>query len=129
MEGDMGSRHTKKPSKKSKRETKVDSETMKALEEQKKLFREKFGREAGPDDPIFFDPGAEIPKPLDEDKVRATMMDAMASAGIDPALIYAFRRTGRIISEFNLHLMSPEDLAEWQAALDEYNEKIKGKPS
>jgi integrase len=125
----MGKRRIKKRSRTKKREVKVDRETMKALEQQKELFREKFGREPGPGDPIFFDPDADTPIPLDEDLIRTDITKAMASAGIDPALIYAFHRTGLIISEENVHLMSPEDLAEWQAALDEYKDRLKGKPS
>ena len=125
----MGKRRIKKRSRTTKREVKADRETMKALEQQKELFREKFGREPGPGDPIFFDPDSDTPIPVDEDLIKTDIVKAMASAGIDPALIYAFHRTGFIISEENVHLMSPEDLAEWQAALDEYKDRIKGKPS
>ena len=35
-----------------------------ALLEQRKLFSAKFGREPGPDDPVFFNPDAEAPEPL-----------------------------------------------------------------
>jgi putative PIN family toxin of toxin-antitoxin system len=35
-----------------------------ALESQMERFREKFGRDPGPDDPIFFDPDADSPRPL-----------------------------------------------------------------
>jgi len=31
-------------------------------------FKEKFGREAGPDDPLFFDPDDDVPTPLTETK-------------------------------------------------------------
>ena len=125
----MGKRHIKKRARTEKREVEVERKTMKALEDQKELFQKKFGREPGPGDPIFFDPDADTPIPLDEDVIRTGITKAMASAGIDPALIYAFHRTGLIISEENVHLMSPEDLAEWQAALDEYKARLKGKPS
>lgn len=92
-------------------------------------FREKFGREAGPDDPVFFDPDASEPKLLDLEQVQNETIQAMVKAGIDPAIIYAHRRTGLIVSTENQHLISPEDLEEWYAAVAEYREKPKGKPS
>jgi uncharacterized protein YecA (UPF0149 family) len=35
-----------------------------ALQEQRKLLIAKFGREPGPNDPLFFNPDAEAPEPL-----------------------------------------------------------------
>ena len=35
------------------RRRKIDPETMAALDEQRELFKEKFGREMGPDDPFL----------------------------------------------------------------------------
>jgi hypothetical protein len=42
-----------------------------ALEEQRKLFRAKFGREPGPDDPVFFNPDADVPEPLTAEQQQA----------------------------------------------------------
>jgi hypothetical protein len=53
--------------------------------------------------------------------IRDAMVGAMARAGIDARLIHAFRRTGFMVTERNLDRMSPQDLREWQAALDEYD--------
>ena len=36
-------------------------ETAEIIAQQKKLFREQFGREPGPDDPLFFDPSVVFP--------------------------------------------------------------------
>lgn len=58
-----------------------------ALREQLERFREKFGREPGPQDPIFFDPDASEPTPLDEDRHKAILTEAAADAvesGVDP---------------------------------------------
>jgi hypothetical protein len=52
-----------------------------ALVVQREKFIARFGREPGPDDPIFFD--------LDEDKLREDTANAMRAAGIRLALIYA----------------------------------------
>src|SRR6266540_1937553 len=46
------------------REREVSRETLEAL---RREFRERFGRDPGPDDPVFFDPSAEEPGTLDED--------------------------------------------------------------
>jgi hypothetical protein len=35
-----------------------------ALLEQRAAFVEKFGREPGPNDPVFFDPDADTPQPF-----------------------------------------------------------------
>jgi hypothetical protein len=35
-----------------------------ALEAQRAAFTAKFGREPGPHDPIFFDPDADVPRPI-----------------------------------------------------------------
>jgi hypothetical protein len=32
-------------------------------------FREKFGREPGPEDPVFFDPQSEVPIPLTTERI------------------------------------------------------------
>ena len=111
------------------RRKKIDPETMAALDEQRELFRQKFGREPGPDDPIFFDPDADTPTPMSVKQVSDEIVQAMVSAGVDPSIIYAFHRTGFLVSEDNVNLLSPDELAEWQAAINEYNEKVKGKPS
>ncbi|MHB8898102.1 MAG: hypothetical protein ACYC6Y_05095 [Thermoguttaceae bacterium] len=35
-------------------------------------------------------------------------------------MIYAFEKTGLLVTEQNEHLLSEKDLAEWEAAIDEY---------
>jgi len=44
-------------------------------------------------------------------------------AGVKPKLIWAACRTGRLVTEENKKSLTEEDLAEWQAALDEYEKK------
>src|SRR4051812_6359276 len=77
-----------------------------ALEEQRRKFIEKHGREPGPNDPVFFD----MP-PLEH--VEHQMVEAMKKAGLNPVFIYAYEKTGRIVTEDNQHLLSDADLAEW----------------
>jgi hypothetical protein len=102
------------------RTVRLDARQRELLERQREAFRAKFGRDPGPEDPVFFDPQADDPRPLDEDTLVTTMVDAMKAAGIDPAKIHAYRRTGILVTSENVGQWSAEDLDEWQAALDEY---------
>ena len=52
------------------------------------------------------------------------MIQAMGQAEIDPASIYAYRKTGLLLTTENRDLLSKEDLAEWQSAIQEYRDKI-----
>ena len=63
-----------------------------ALLEQRKAFIDKFGREPGPDDPVFFNPDKEVPTPIDPDQLNTDLDKALREAGIDPAKAEAFRK-------------------------------------
>jgi hypothetical protein len=89
------------------------------LEQQRQRFVEQYGRDPGPEDRVFFDA-----PPLEH--IEHEMVQAMKKAGIDPAKIYAFEKTGLIVAEDNQHLLSDADLAEWQAAIEEYRAKHGG---
>jgi hypothetical protein len=88
------------------------------VEEQKRKFQEKHGRDVGPKDKLFFDA-----PPLEH--AEHFMVEAMKKAGLDPALIYAFEKTGMLVTEVNQHLISESDLDQWEAAIDEY-ESLQG---
>jgi len=91
----------------------LSDELAQIIEEQRQRFVAQFGREPSPDDHVFFDASH-------LERVEHEMVQAMKQAGIDPAKIYAFEKTGRLVTEDNLHLLSDADLAEWQAAIEEY---------
>ena len=80
----------RKPAKKS-RVTKVaiTERTREILENQRLRFREKFGRDSGPSDPVFFDPDAPEPVPMSAVMVQAETIEAMRKAGTPPQIIYA----------------------------------------
>jgi hypothetical protein len=112
------------------RPVKLDPESMDMMQQQLQAFREKFGREPGPDDPIFFDPDADTPQPFRLEKFLEESTEAMVAAGIRPEIIYAHQKTGGLIlTEANQEKLSEEDIAEWEAAIDEYFEKTKGNPN
>jgi hypothetical protein len=93
------------------------SDEMKAvLDAQRQKFIEKYGREPGPHDPVFFD----MP-PLEH--VEHEVVQAMQAAGLDPAYVYAYEKTGLLVTEQNQHLIPEQDLDEWETAIREYEAK------
>jgi hypothetical protein len=97
-----------------------DDAVERTLEEQLRAFRAKFGRDPGPDDPLFFDPDADEPRALNRVAVEAGMVDAMEGAGISPAQIYAFQQTGIIPVEGLLDRAPAERLQEFYLAVRRY---------
>ena len=63
-----------------------------ALLEQRKAFIEKFGREPGPNDPVFFDPDKDVPTPIDPARFDADLEKAIWDAGIDAVKANAIRK-------------------------------------
>jgi len=100
--------------------TPMSQEMVELLEEQRQKFVQKYGREPGPKDPVFFD----VPHP---EQVEHRTVEAMKAAGLDPAIIYAYEKTGRLVTEDNQQLLSDADLAEWDAAIEEYEAKHRKK--
>jgi hypothetical protein len=86
------------------------------LQEQRQKFIDKYGRDPGPNDPVFFD----MP-PLEH--IEHQTVEAMKKAGIDPAIIHAYEKTGRLVTEDNQHLLPETALEEWQATITEHESK------
>jgi len=99
--------------------TPISPEVADILQAQRQKFIDKHGREPGPNDPVFFD----MPHP---EHVEQMMVENMKAAGIAPAFIYAFEKTGRLVTEQNQHLLPESALDEWQAAIEEYEAKHQG---
>ncbi len=89
----------------------ISDELADVLDEQRQAFIAKHGREPGPDDPMF-------PDMPHFEHAEHQMIEAMKEAGIDPAIIYATEKTGRIVSEANMNLLSDVELDEWNAAIE-----------
>ena len=90
------------------------------LEESARAFEEKFGRPMRGDDPLFWDPDASEPRPIDESTLIKGMVELMTEVGIHPAVIYAYSKTGILLTEANQELMSSDAIAEYEAAYQEY---------
>jgi hypothetical protein len=95
--------------------------TREILEGQRQRFREKFGRDWGDNDPVFFDPEADSPTEISPLKMEADVLDAMRRAGTPPQIQYAYKRTGGLIltEEMREH-WPPDRVQEWDAAIEEY---------
>jgi hypothetical protein len=98
------------------RDVPLPAETASLLEAQQHKFRQHFGRDPRPDDLLFFDA-----PPLEQ--VEHQIVEAMLRAGLDPALIHAFEKTGLLVSEDNRHLIPERNLQEWDAAVADYQRR------
>jgi hypothetical protein len=86
-------------------------------------FTLKFGRPPGPDDPICFDPDSDIPVPLPEEKFKKLTLEAMQAAGSPPELVYAFEKTGLMLTRTTYRRAPGKVRREWDAAIAEYFEQ------
>lgn len=59
-------------------------------------------------------------------KMRRDVIAAMRSAGIRPELVYAYERTGFLLDEAGYKNLSAKDMAEYDAAIEEYLAKTTG---
>ena len=62
---------------------------LEVLLKQQEAFVKRSGREPGPRDPLFFDPGADQPRPLDADRLTAELLRACELAGLEPDRVFA----------------------------------------
>ena len=75
----------------------ITERTREILEAQQQRFREKFGRDPGPSDPVFFNPDAPEPVPMSAVKLQAETVETMRKAGTPPQIIYGYKRTGGLL--------------------------------
>ena len=72
-----------------KHEVTMSPELREVLLKQREAFVQKFGREPGLTESVFFDPNVDDPQPLDADEVTATLLNACQESGIDPEQLFA----------------------------------------
>jgi len=108
----------KRPAKR--RAVRLPPEARAIVDRRRTRFKEEFGRDPQGNEPVFFDAAADESEPADAGAVLAALITAMKKAKVNPAKIHAVRRIGRIITRDNWRLLSPQDRAAWQAALEEY---------
>ena len=102
------------------RRLKFTSEMRDAMRRQFQAFREKFVRDPGPEDPVFFDPDFATPARLPVETLQRQIAAVMTKTRVSPAFIYAYSHTGLIVTEENHRLLSPADQAAWDFAIERY---------
>lgn len=106
-------------------ETPTGQSMREAMELQREAFRTKFGREPGPADPLMFDPDADEPTFLTEERMAAVfeeMVDSVAYAGGDTALAKSWRDLGYVVTTDTQHLFSAAEVAAWDETYGTYLE-------
>ena len=83
-------------------------------------FVTKFGREPGPGE-LPFDEDADTPRPADRKKLEERALAWMIERGAPPHLIFAFRRTGLVVSEESYHLLPEESRQAWDEAMRDWD--------
>jgi hypothetical protein len=102
------------------RRVRMSQEMIQMFEEQKQRFRAKFGRDPRPDDPVIWDEDADEPRPVSAEQIHQIILQAITAAGSPPEFVYAFQKTGRLVTESNMHMLTKAEYKEWCAAVDEY---------
>jgi hypothetical protein len=86
--------------------------TTELLKQQRQKFVEKFGREPGPNDPVFFD--------TSEEELTKYMVNMLRLHGYGEDIIYAYRVTGRVVTDENRKFLSDAEIKEWDDVLKNY---------
>jgi hypothetical protein len=103
----------------------LDPLTVNVLKEQRERFREKFGREPGKGDPVFFDPDSDVPVKQGRNvavEAQLQLVSVLEQTGARPTLIHAVKKTGFIVTEMNQANLPDDRLGEWLSAVEEANE-------
>ena len=74
------------------------------LLKQREAFIQKCGRPPGLTEPVFFDPHADDPQPLDADEVTAGLLKACEQAGLDPDQVFTHLGWGEDLDEYRRKL-------------------------
>ncbi len=78
----------------------MSPELRELLLKQRERFIQKFGRAPGLTEPVFFDPHADDPQPLDADEVTAGLLKACEQAGLDPDQVFSHLGWGEDLDEY-----------------------------
>ncbi len=122
----MGKNSRQRKAWKTRTEFPLDERMIGLFKQQDERFTEKFGRPPGPDDPVFFNPFADTPETINDEVIEHHMLEAMHKAGTHPALVHAYRKTGRLVSRENAKYLTPDELQEWNDAIDEWYDTHEG---
>lgn len=91
-----------------------------AVRYQQEAFRAKFGRDPGPDDPLFFDPDADEPVQLTREQALKGLSELAERAeehGWPPAMIKAWQEVGYVVTRANMHTFSAAQVQAYEEAV------------
>ncbi|MBI5544615.1 MAG: SEC-C domain-containing protein [Deltaproteobacteria bacterium] len=94
------------------RDVPMHPELAEMLPQVEQEFTKRHGRPPGPNDRLF--------DGIDLEDMNRRMVSTMRETGVAPAYIYAFEKTGLLLTEENRHLMTTRDVEDFEAAMDEY---------
>lgn len=109
------------------RETPNGRELGASLEAQAEAFRQKFGRAPGPDDPLLFDPDAELPTPITEQYMTEKLdelVTTLESRGEDAVFVKAWRDLGYVVTTENQHTFSAAEIEAWEDTVAFYDDDV-----
>jgi hypothetical protein len=87
---------------------------------QLRAFEEKFGRPPGPDDPVFFDPDADEPRPVSLASFEAAGTAMLEAAGVSGAWIYASQHNDGLLPLPDGTFRTEADRRDWEDAIARY---------
>jgi len=97
----------------------LNDEALEILSECREEFKRHFEREPGTGDPAF------LARYLTSDEdLEVEGIELLEAANVDPAVIYAYKKTGRLLTESNAHLATGAAIQEWDEAIAEYSEHL-----
>jgi hypothetical protein len=97
----------------------LSPEVAEVLERRHRAFIEKFGIEPIPDD-LVFDPSSASPHSLVDEVFDQQILEAI-QAMIHPARLYAYRKTGRLVTRVNARYLTKAEREEWIDAVAEWH--------
>ncbi|MFD3379974.1 MULTISPECIES: hypothetical protein [unclassified Streptomyces] len=106
-------------------DTPQGQELKEALESQIDAFRDKFGREPAPDDPLFFNPDADEPTRItkkDFDDMLRRMAERAVEMGVDPEFLHAWREVGYVVTEETRKGFTTAEVIAFNRALSRHRE-------
>lgn len=100
----------------------LSPQMMEVLEQQRELFRQKFGRDPRPEEPVFFNPEADQPEFLSMSVIESATVEFLKAMKVDPAFVHAYILTGLLVTEDNVHLFTQDEIEDWTDAVIEYRQ-------
>ena len=83
-------------------------------------------RDTGAEGSELHGPHSDNPFGLDVDSLQIDFATLMRKAHIPGELIYAYLRTGLLVTEENYEYLAPEDRLAWDGAINEFAYRLRG---